>query len=456
MDVKHRFFWPLMTLALLLGVGLGSVLAWQVWPVRWYDTDPSDLRQDHQMAYITLVADSLVVTGDAEAAQRQLYELIDDDTTPDEVGALVHRTMTNLRAAGNQAAALRVQRMIQQVGLPAISDQQAPPTPVSTQAARPKRPIPTKYLYGGAIALFVIALALAIWGIRRLVKSQAEERDYADPDGGGQVELGYGYPAGAQPGGVLDVGADDSWDPDEPPDKDPSMELAGTAARRATIGGGHSTPYADTEHTDDAYAEGAMEPASYDIESMPPENAGVHAGIEAIDAPETPVEPRPAPRASAPAPRRGASRRRSRALGVFEPKYRHGGLDYDRSFRIDSEQNAFLGECGVSICDVLGAEGSQQVNALEVWLYDKDDHVHQSGTVSKMYTSRYSEQHETIADELSARGEWVVAAPGLTTILETTNMRATIIVQTMGYIDDPNLPEAYFEFLNLEIVVEKV
>ena len=46
---SRRYALLLVVAGLLAGIGIGLVLGWQVWPVSWYDTDPSDLRVQHQI-----------------------------------------------------------------------------------------------------------------------------------------------------------------------------------------------------------------------------------------------------------------------------------------------------------------------------------------------------------------------------------------------------------------------
>jgi len=56
-----------------LGLLLGwIIIGWVLWPVEYYDTDPPDLRRSHQEAYISLVADSFVLNGDAQLARERL------------------------------------------------------------------------------------------------------------------------------------------------------------------------------------------------------------------------------------------------------------------------------------------------------------------------------------------------------------------------------------------------
>ena len=81
MDTVRRLAVLFTGIALFVGIGLGLLFGWQVWPVQWYDTDPSDLRAEHQEDYILMIADSLAVNGDGDLARKRLTELTDDDTS---------------------------------------------------------------------------------------------------------------------------------------------------------------------------------------------------------------------------------------------------------------------------------------------------------------------------------------------------------------------------------------
>ena len=109
---------PFMIATFIIGIGLGLLLAWQVWPIRWYDTDASDLRIAHQKEYVVMVANSLLVTGDADAARKQLYELTDDDTSWAQVVDFVEQVAVEREQMNDGASAQRIRRMAQALNLP--------------------------------------------------------------------------------------------------------------------------------------------------------------------------------------------------------------------------------------------------------------------------------------------------------------------------------------------------
>lgn len=63
-----------------LGLLLGwLIIGWVLWPVEYYDTDPPDLRRNHQEAYISLVADSFGLNGDVQLARERLQDFGDEE-----------------------------------------------------------------------------------------------------------------------------------------------------------------------------------------------------------------------------------------------------------------------------------------------------------------------------------------------------------------------------------------
>ena len=137
LEMLRRLVWPLIAVGILVGILIGLILGWQVWPVRWYDTDPSDLREQHKMSYVIMAADSLAVTGNQELAKRRLADLVDKRNTWEQVANLVERVALEREQAGDSAAALRVRRLAQVVQLP--SPKVTPATPAAKPSTRSTR-----------------------------------------------------------------------------------------------------------------------------------------------------------------------------------------------------------------------------------------------------------------------------------------------------------------------------
>jgi hypothetical protein len=137
-------------------------------------------------------------------------------------------------------------------------------------------------------------------------------------------------------------------------------------------------------------------------------------------------------------------------LGTFEVEYNTGDDDLDRSFSIESPGGDFLGECGVGISDVVRVDGAQQVDAFEVWLFDKGD----IRTVSKILVSENAYQDEGLQARLSGKGELVQAQPGLAVTLQTLSLRVTATISECEYAPDEEAPNTIFSHLKVELLAE--
>jgi hypothetical protein len=71
-------------IALVVGIGLGLMVGWYVWPVTYTESAPTRMRQDWKDEAIWLAAQAFAYDRDLEAAQARLRPLGTDDP-----GALV-------------------------------------------------------------------------------------------------------------------------------------------------------------------------------------------------------------------------------------------------------------------------------------------------------------------------------------------------------------------------------
>jgi hypothetical protein len=72
----------------LLGIGLGLVVGWLLWPVSYTDTDVYDLRADYRDDFVVMVGALNALEQDAAKA-RQLLELLSDPSAPRPIEAIV-------------------------------------------------------------------------------------------------------------------------------------------------------------------------------------------------------------------------------------------------------------------------------------------------------------------------------------------------------------------------------
>ena len=79
MDALKKFLsgWGLAVIALIAGIGIGLLYAWQISPVEWTDTDPSSMRQELQVDYLRMVVESYFINNDESLADYR-YQLLGD------------------------------------------------------------------------------------------------------------------------------------------------------------------------------------------------------------------------------------------------------------------------------------------------------------------------------------------------------------------------------------------
>jgi hypothetical protein len=129
------------------------------------------------------------------------------------------------------------------------------------------------------------------------------------------------------------------------------------------------------------------------------------------------------------------------------------GRQFDDSFAIEDANDAFLGECGASVAKALGA--SNELAAVEVWLFDKEDFVR---TLTKVFVSEYGYNDPAIRSELEPKVEnpatdIIVVSEGARLILETDALRMQATVKSFSYGASALPPNSVFESINVEITV---
>ncbi|MBN1400679.1 MAG: hypothetical protein JXA74_07570 [Anaerolineae bacterium] len=419
-------FW--LVVALLVGIGLGLLSGWVIWPVDWYDTDPSDLRARHKAAYIIGVADSLAVTGDLQVAKDRIIELTDDEIDLQQVADLVESVAAEKEAQSDPAAALRVRRMAAEVGLP--SPGQVPAEPAEPEA--PDASTSTSAILV-TVGLFLISAALVIGAVIRLLRRRAATSEAGS--------------AAAPP----------SWS--RPPPSDSGVSAgrgqmpprAGWADQRQTL----ARPPQDSLFEEARLQQDMLQQDMLQQDML--QDDLLDDEVEEIEIPRDDLLKGSSLARGSEATILGPGRPASRdlpngALGMFEAEYRYGDEDYDTAFTIEAADGEFLGECGLSVSSVLESEGTQKVNAFQLWLFDKND----IRTISQILVSRHAYENEALNAQLSAKGDLVLAEVEHSVMLETNNLQATAIIKSFRYLDDPALPpESAFERVNVEFVVEK-
>ncbi|MCS7039717.1 MAG: hypothetical protein NZP34_08955, partial [Caldilineales bacterium] len=162
-------FGPTLTYVLVFVVGLLIglvVLGWVVFPVRWTQALPADLRVEYRDDYLRLVAESYALTGDLDAAVRRL-----EFWPPADMVTLLGRLSLEAEAQGDMTTALRLRRLAEDAY--AVRTQRVQPTvssPTAEEAAPATTPTLTLTLLLLVLAalvvlgfLLLIARAIGVW-----------------------------------------------------------------------------------------------------------------------------------------------------------------------------------------------------------------------------------------------------------------------------------------------------
>jgi len=466
--------------AALGGLIIGLLLAWQVFPVRFVDTDPSDLRAEHQADYVAMVADSWTVSGDADLARERLYELVDDDTGWDDVDTLLQETAGDLGALGNSAASLRIARLRDSVPLPegsaALPDAEAVPGAAEADAtAIPEAESEETERSSGwliPVAGLIIVLAAAAAIAYLVIKGRRSAGiDGSDEQTSGGIsptmeERRRGSAVSPNPlpslGGLdgqlvadeetpalsdLDLQGDSDSDGQvfedleaEAPEAEPLEAPLAHAPAMEREEGWHYEEVAEQDDQGDDEQVMEQESSEDDADEEDVEPLSELPEGEILNSRNW---PRRAP-AATPALAPGQ-------LGVFETTYSFGDDDFYHAFTIESATHEFLGQCGIVISDVLGTGEGQMVDAFDIWLFETQG----TRTLSKVLVSDSAFHDEAISAKLARKGELVVAQPGLVMELATESITLTATIEGLAYREQAGDANSVFDRLKVRMVVEQ-
>lgn len=139
-DADDRGSWYLLT-GLVIGVILGIVYAWVLWPIEYINTAPASLRPDFKAQYRALAASAYLASGNLERAKTRLEVLKDGDMTlqvSGQAAAWMDGTHPESEVRGLNLLAAALQQGPLPTLLQAI---QTTPSPTSTQTGLSSTPV---------------------------------------------------------------------------------------------------------------------------------------------------------------------------------------------------------------------------------------------------------------------------------------------------------------------------
>jgi hypothetical protein len=132
---RHLVF---VLVGVVLGLGLGLFITWQVWPVQYYDTDPVDLRGEHKDDYVVMIAAAYAQDSDLGMASLRLGELGLEDSKEAVLRLFQRYSEAGYREETGSLARLAYDLGVTDVALLPYIEQPTPtPEPTDTPAPTP-------------------------------------------------------------------------------------------------------------------------------------------------------------------------------------------------------------------------------------------------------------------------------------------------------------------------------
>ena len=168
-----------VALAVLAGVVAGIlvgwlVIGWNLYPVKWVNADPEDLREEHRAAYVAMVADSYTLNEDLALAEKRLKGFKEEE---------VSQILGSLSAGGRGIDRERVAKLAKDLSI-------APEArPTETPAAAPVKPAPSRLvrilrIFGIVLLAFlVLVLGAALAARYGLLPRRAREEAHPETQG---------------------------------------------------------------------------------------------------------------------------------------------------------------------------------------------------------------------------------------------------------------------------------
>lgn len=171
----------------------------------------------------------------------------------------------------------------------------------------------------------------------------------------------------------------------------------------------------------------------------PPLSSAARPAVpQAKPAPETRPEPVPAKDYGKP-------------IAQFMTTYMYGDDLYDELYSFASPNGEFLGECGASISSSQGNSEPRKVNALEVWLFDKND----VQTITKVMMAGDAFEDTNLRSMLERKGEPVDVQLGRHYDLDTATLHLEAKVVDLAYGALTSQAKGYFQRFTLELAIYK-
>lgn len=352
---RNRTFWQ----GLAVGLIVGLFVAWVIWPVRFVNAYPRDLREEDKLTYLLLVAKDYQRTGDVNALAARLASF-DRKELPD----LLLKAERRFQDDSEGATALGFLRQMVTLEPSAVSAETSTPSGAA-QGGGVGRLLSYLFIGLGLAVLLVLAarVLVQVRSVRVAPWAPTPSEEELAPEA-----------------------APRTGEPPSRPQGSPVVREEEPAAEEE-----------EEEAEAPAVAWGGIQAASEAVEEPVEEEEEV---------PEDVVEARPSPRPPQAAPPAPTLRQVDTYQSVFIAQAQ-GKQPFDDVFTIYDEKERTLGECGVAEAETLHNQPGQPI-AMEVWLFDKQD----TATHQAFILSPWAARQADIRAKYEEKGPVIVARAG--------------------------------------------
>lgn len=294
---------------ILIGLILGLVVGWGIWPVSWSDASAANLRPDMQHSVMSNAILAYTLTNDKEKALH-VYQ---------DFGAQAKKVLEAVKTNPGLLNDEQISRFASAVGDLSASTS----LPAEKESSNPGGAVTNPFSKKNTGTIGLVLLGLLIAGAAAVYYFFFRGRDEKSSSTMSMVKKAT--PAAASQGAAKPTYAQGS---------PASFNQSSVPQRRIEV------PAIVHQAAQAEKAAGKTE---------------LDATKEETGSGKAPVIPAGKP------------------IAQFLTTYMYGDDLYDESFIFDAPNGSFLGECGVSFSDIVGTGEPKKISAFEIWLFDKND-----------------------------------------------------------------------------------